>query len=245
MRIATRVIAAVASALLTAGAHAAVITPIGSDGPMIDYRETDVAKAWDVDGDDTYGTDGYAFYLTAPWETTTSGNQVSLPAYVSGITDYTTTGLNNTGGAYGKGDDPTQTVDADIPGLYYGIRGFNSRTVGQTYSMFDFTLSSNPADIPDTFRIGVGVTGANIVPTAFTLNGVSIPVANSSYSQGMTFYFFDVDDASAGETLSLSGTAGWSAMYLNGFVFDQVPEPATMALIAIGGAGLLLRRRRS
>ena len=89
----------------------------------------------------------------------------------------------------------------------------------------DITVTSDGADVSGNYNQNTGETGGN---NAWLLiaEGVSLTAGNTYY----------VNMHAAGWT--------WTSMRVNGVMWEAVPEPASMALLGLGGLLLSLRRRR-
>lgn len=92
--------------------------------------------------------------------------------------------------------------------------------------------------------------------TATATGGSNATVTTRGESSNNTayydVYFFTLNGISAGDTLTLSGTTAEHSGTATGIMFagatiDPVPEPATLGLMALMGAGILLigRKRKS
>jgi hypothetical protein len=92
-------------------------------------------------------------------------------------------------------------------------------------------------------------SGGNAIPT--TNNGGASPTNVSNPSGGATFSV--TTNGSGNVTLyawggnGVDGNTGNSGInpYINGFTIESVPEPATFVLMALGGAMLMVRRKKS
>ena len=103
------------------------------------------------------------------------------------------------------------------------------------------------------------VNGVTIVYGSTTANMAAGTIDGSSTGPGYNFAMPDVnDDPYAGETFTLassfdaryiqfdiSSTHGATYAGMAEVQFDGVPEPASMSLLALGGLGLLRRKRRA
>ena len=103
-------------------------------------------------------------------------------------------------------------------------------TTNTTYELVVFDSHDHPSE---TQTVG----GAS--STSFT-NELPLAV---NYTDGVRYHYWEVSTG-AGTTLSWVGS-GNSHDTLTGFqIREAIPEPATMSLLAIGGLGVLLKRRR-
>lgn len=107
---------------------------------------------------------------------------------------------------------------------------------GEQNTAFDFILSTNSTfgDADDV--IVTGVAPANISGTAASAADFTstTPIANLT-AQFVRFDVTAVEDNPGNETAN-NGASN--------FIFTAVPEPAGLSLLALGGFGLLARRRR-
>lgn len=216
----------------------AVANKDGSENKPGGWRTTTDVKAFDIDGDNVYGTDGY--FLRG-------GDTTGSVSYIDSTTLYGGLGGNNFG-AMDNPADPTGFDDFQV--------GFWGKNTTGSFDAFDFTIAGSDLD-GQTLRLGVHFDGYSSNPgLIFTLSqtaGAGSQTVTSpaliSAGDGYDFAFFDISGATAGDKFVLSisddtPTVGnW--MTFDGVVFDTVvPEPS--AAFLVGGLGLLVlfRRRR-
>jgi hypothetical protein len=229
--------------LVSQVAGAATIVGAGSDLTTgAAWRNSGVAKPLDADGNNIYGSDGYVL-ITSP-----GGPLVSLPSYVLSVGNL---GLEFYAGqlaAYTLVDNPT-AAGTIRTGVWYQNSGN-----GVEDNILLFTLSQNAS-----FRLGVLVDTSgqvDVSPSSLRLRQTVGGSANSGLiasnlgaNLSGDWYFFDVSGLT-GDQFILSGVnwyAGGAAQFSNGvagLTFDSVPEPATVGLIGLALAGLLLKRQR-
>lgn len=260
-----------AACVIPLAAHAApIITFVGTDGNQTQFRTTTVVKAFDADGNNVYGTDGYVGYaMDIPPANTNNGTVDTNPlTYTS--TNYatrrsdpsyatlSTNGQNRvafgfTGTSYPLVDDPAAAPGASVIDIKSGFAiRFGITTVGgvTTGNMLNITFGSTaPATgvrigviINDDETNGVGVDRV-------TLGGVTHESPNTGGA--FTFKFFDVRNITGGDVITLAlskdadnATPGQVAYY--GVTFDTlpVPEPTTLAMV-LGGFGMLVGFQRA
>lgn len=111
-------------------------------------------------------------------------------------------------------------------------------TTGQMNGSVTITLG---AGTPSAFRLGVLVdNGTNITWDVTFTSDNAVTIQNRTYRTGQNnFHFVDITDAASGDTIVIN-----SGTNKGGVVFDVVPEPATMGLLALGGTLLVSRRGR-
>lgn len=138
-----------------------------------------------------------------------------------------------------------------------------SHATGQEYSgvaqeLVTFTLGS---DVPSDFVLSVltdnvaggtnNMASVSVVATSSSVgnptSGSSQAVAGSPTTASNDFYSFMVTNASPGDTVEIYATAAsGTSESIGGVAFNAVamPEPGSLLLAGVGGAGLMFRRRR-
>jgi hypothetical protein len=141
---------------------------------------------------------------------------------------------NSKGTSYGSQDSQ------DTVGYKGGVITIGNSQISSPTSQFNGTISGGNYTLMGTWAwvgTGAGQLGLSSAPSVSDLIGFDINVNES-------------DDTTSGEwtgrdsTMSFWGNYGdmWSRPDHFG-TFTLTPEPATMALLAIGGLGMLIRRR--
>ena len=237
-----------------APAQAATITYLGQDQTTVaGWRNTTVTKpaallggtagVGDPNGDKVYGSDGY-YVRYAPGATTLVS---SLPGYISGVADAGTGHYGD--GSYGLINDPT--VVGGLPSKPAGIFYYNSGNV--EYDFLTLTLAAD-----NTFVMGVigGTWGPDGHLYNFNRLRVRQVVGGAADSTLQTvallttpsYDFFQISGVAGDQfTLSAEHVTGTSyGVSISGITFEAVsiPEPASIALLAVGGVLMLFRGRR-
>ena len=221
------------------------------------WSSTSAAKTLDIDGNNYYGSDGYAWMnnIDADGEpkTVDFGLVQAAPGYFTSGIFYNGTGSGVSGSFSGAGDrlDPTGVTPTNV-----GYAGANyDGTTGATtlQNLFVYTMNRDML-AGETIRVGVvldsldaGVVGADFL--SLSAGGVAA-ASGLNRNSSLDMYFFDVTGLVSGDTIQILGAKaadssgfGYNAVTIGGVTFDSVPEPSSALL---GGLGLLamLRRRR-
>ncbi len=200
------------------------------------FRSTDVPKAYDMDGNDIYGTDGYMFWATS------IGTPTQLPSYITSITPVGTGGGGvgqwyAAGPGFGRMDDPSLTPGVGVANIDAGVlfKKYDSAVAPYIQDLASIVLASN-----GTFRIGiVQISGDRQKGQRLILGGTAVdtlPPGNGGMPSGngtavndydrFDIYLFDVT-GTAGETLvlqglnAINGEFGEAQLGISGFTFDS------------------------
>jgi hypothetical protein len=200
------------------------------------FRSTDVAKAFDVDGNDVYGTDGYKFWATS------AGTLTSLPSYITSITPVGTSGngvgqWNAAGPGFGPMDDPSLPPGAGVANINSGVlfKRYDATVAPYVQDLVSIVLAADA-----TFRIGIvqisgdrqkgqrlilGGTAVDTLPPSEGGMPAGTGTAVNNYDR-FDIYLFDVT-GTAGETIVLQGLnaivaeLGAGQLGICGFTFDS------------------------
>lgn len=124
--------------------------------------------------------------------------------------------------------------------FFFSNTGIQLKFTGLTAGNYSFTSWSHDSGfIQSTYKIAVN--GTDLLSGITATTGASPAVISSStlsfYSDGVgsdDFLFFETANAQRGDT----------AVILNGFTLQSVPEPGTVALLGLGLLGLAASRKR-
>lgn len=258
-------------------ASAATITLAGSvygiggdnNDEVDQWRTTSVAKSFDPDGDNVYGSMGYVLYAA---DAATNGNAgavtttnpltynvsatrrtfSSIPSFLT----LASTGQTGIASSYGYRliDDPTLTPGTSVADLESGAALRQSVSLGVETAMMTLTLS---AGVPaQGFRVGFLVDNTDpfggTIRLAQTTGGTSSVTAAQNVAP-LGFVFFDIVGGVPGDVFTLNlmksnpqpggGNTSNNVIY-GGMTFDAIPEPGSALLIGLAGGVLALRRRR-
>jgi hypothetical protein len=225
------------------------ITYLGQDtSTLANWRTAATAKpaAFDPNGDDVYGSDGYH---VAFW-TGTSGPSIAvqstLPGYVGSVVP-TLSSVYGAGG-YEAINDPSAAVQPtnNFAGLWHQSVGTNE------HDLFDITLTEDAffvlGVISDTHDQQNGYNLDSIRARQTTGGTADTGLLSISRGARLAYYeFFEISGV-AGDVFTISGrNSTGGSVTVTGVTFEQIPEPSTLVmLLGLAGVGLLgcLRRRR-
>lgn len=230
----SRLLAALATAALVTSSQAATILSLGVDTTTdADWRTTSTTKtsAFDPNGDNIYGSDGYFVgYSAVGASNTTIELSLSVkPSYISSITSFSPFFASN---GYANIDNPQAA--GEINGALYYTAG----------TKFSFTVSQNT-----DFLLGVIVgDGISDGVSSITINqtvGGSATATNAGFStvDGVVEYVFFSISAQSGDEFDVVTAVANGNQGITGLTFEAIPEPSAILVGSLGGL-LLLRRRR-
>jgi len=195
-------------------------------------------------------------YGQSGWILPGLASDLYLPSFapLAGITAPGT--LSFTSATYASNiDDPTATISGSVAALPASFQSIAYQTpgVGAEANLYNFTLSGA---IPSSFLISIAFGNlANPAENAFGAASYRAGINGGAGTGQLTaitndsqidWIFFRVDDALAGDTINLYGTAGAAGLASVAIVaFDPIPEPSAMALMGVALTAMTARRRRS
>ena len=279
----TFVIGTILAVSLTTATHAAItVTATGGDSTGYDltgpgsatneigaWRSTDVAKTFDLDGDNIYGTAGFIFAgdggdtgnnqlfgrraeSTPSWATITPAAGGSLDGNISGLAVDANTNFF---------DDPNASTGAGVAD--WGSQGFFTVTntgpnsvAGDWHTAFQIDLLSGT---PSTIRLGIFGGNESTPDNRWDATGYRISSdGGATWTEitglpgnggtALNAVFFDVDLNGEEEgSLLIAGQQRFNNRdftSIAGITFDAIPEPSSSALLGLGVLGFLARRRR-
>ena len=186
------------------------------------WRTAGVVKAYDLDGDNVLGTDGY-------WLVGNNGSQ-SVPSYVDAFTK--TGSIYGGNGSYYSVDNPANPGNTTNPG---------TTTPASNSDVLKFTFTGAP---PSTVRLGVmidALDNAYFNPSSviIKLNGSVVGTVVTSdpiyRDRNPDWVFWDVENATAGDEMVITGVSPSNQVTLTAFSFDNVSAPPLIWNAAANG----------
>ena len=250
---------------------------VGPNFVTQNWSNSAVPKSYATGTSNTYGKNGYWQIRPVPnpsgtntfSQSAASGNNLgtsagsfptlwtgTLPAFMSGITGGAGNYVNFSGYAIYRGPDGSALYNQGALSVSVNNGPFNTPSganTGYFGTTLDFALSYS-----GTVRVGIAVDSVGSGSFAPNYVGIYSNSTGTVFSSVLTrdgipdMAVFDIVNP-AGESFSvaqwqLAGTQNVSAMSLVTFDVIPVPEPSTVALVAMGGvtvATYLRRRRRN
>jgi hypothetical protein len=200
-----------------------------------DWRTASVAKSYDADHNNVYGSDGYILF----------NGTVTLPSYVSSSTTFVT-GRSTDSDVFPLCDDPTTTPGSTPTKTY-----LTSTSIGSASNVKQVGFTVN-ANVPASFSISVmgdsvgadAHGGAGYACSAYQVGGpdgsANAP-ATANNDKIPDLYVFTITGAQAGDSIELWSSPGtlWNQHCLSAVGFDTAPEPSVLVLLITGVIGLL------
>lgn len=163
-------------------------------------------------------------------------------------------------GALGSATNTGVYTDASVgkDGIWHGSGGQTTKlgvqVTGLAAGAYDIyvtarntnTGTGQPSDV-ETIYVGTGAAGSNIDTTSMSSETISFATTSNNVAVGAWVdaenYFKFTVTLAAGEALNVASGAGGARGFLNSIQVTLVPEPASLAMAALGGL-LMLRPRR-
>jgi hypothetical protein len=205
-----------------------------SGSEISDWNVTGTAKSLDLNGDDIYGTSGYA-WLNASDESGGNGVLYGLVEYAPSYTDGIAYAGTNAGisASYNAADDRRDVADTTYVNVGYAGPNY-SETNGATtvQALFAYTMNRD-MDVDETIRIGVvldsfndgSIIGADSL--RIVAGGDSADATGLNRTSVIDMYFFDITGLTSGQTIEIWGAKnvdesnfGLNAITIGGVTFD-------------------------
>ncbi len=240
MRLVTGLAVALVAAVATSAASASIIAVVDTTTK----NSTNLVTGWKA----LYGSDGY--YCVDGWSTT-GWRMASRVPYI----DATVTGTGVIGTSGIKVTSTGTWSNTTAPnGSATSLTGLNTYEAWQGEANKTLSITFTPtAAAPKSFRmslyIGFGssvqekVYFTGTANTAGTLpTSSSQDLLNAAINTGTWFTYTLVPNGTNPITMNMVST-GWPT-YFTGIAFSPAPEPASLALLALGSLMILVPRRR-
>ena len=170
-----------------------------------------------------------------PWIERTAGGTPIVPG-AAAFTSFPTATWNTNNGT--DESSPASPLNATVE--------FSGLNPGGTYDLYVYSayVDGNTAAGANTPTVSLNLTKGTASTTSYSYT-YNMSDANllASYQLGTNYEEFSNVTPDASGNIQVDGTAMNSSLF-NGVQIYAVPEPATLGLVAVGGLGLLLLKRR-